>query len=142
MAPVLASDFDRGRFFKATDLSGESRLKIKGVTVEELGRDRDRKLVVWFTNDTRGLVLNKTNIRALTPVLGDDTRTWPGAVIVVFPTTTTLGADTVPCLRVRPAKVSAAASEPVPFTPSPASPASRKPDLLNDLNDDLNDFGL
>jgi hypothetical protein len=157
MAPLLASEFDRGRFLKATDLTGDARFKIKTVTVETLGPDKDRKLVVWFTNDSRGLVLNKTNIRALTPVLGDDTRIWEGAVITVFPTTTTLGANTVPCLRVRPPKVSVAAPEPAPSVMSPASQgaspsgdfqeipakARRTNDLKNDLKDDLNDdFGF
>jgi hypothetical protein len=147
MAPLLASEFDRGRYLKATDLTGDTRFKIKAVTVEALGQDKERKLVVWFTNDSRGLVMNKTNIRALTPVLGDDTRTWAGSVITVFPTTTTLGANTVPCLRVRPPKakpvpespgnsgkdfvqVSVAAPEPAPSVLSPSS-------LKDELDDDI-----
>ena len=34
--------------------------------------DKEKKLVVWFTNDERGLVLNKTNNRTLRGAFGDD----------------------------------------------------------------------
>jgi hypothetical protein len=136
MAPLLASDFDRGKFLKAGDLTTEKRFKIKSATVEVLGQDKDRKLVLWFTNDERGLVLNKTNIRLLTPVLGDDTRNWAGAIISVYPTTTSLGAKTVPCLRVKPPKVSVA-NPVVEPEPEPEAPKSLKDDLDDELPDDL-----
>ena len=44
------------------------------MTEEEVGQDKDKekKLVVWFTNDKRGLVLNKTNNRTLRGAFGDD----------------------------------------------------------------------
>ena len=33
----------------------------------------EKKLVLWFTNDERGLVLNKTNNRTIRGAFGDDT---------------------------------------------------------------------
>ena len=63
---LIASDFDKSRFFKADDFpEKEKRMKIKGVTEEFVGLDKERKLVVWFMNDERGLVLNRVNNRTL-----------------------------------------------------------------------------
>ena len=50
------------------------------------GADKEKKLVVWFTNDERGLVLNSTNNRTLRGAFGDDCDGWAGKIIVVFPT--------------------------------------------------------
>ena len=58
---LIASNYDQSRFLKAADLSSEKKFRIKSVTEEEvgIGKDKERKLVVWFTNDARGLVLNR-----------------------------------------------------------------------------------
>src|SRR5262249_44741734 len=64
---LLASNYDQSRFLKAQDLSAEKKFRIKSVTEEEVGvgKDKERKLVVWFTNDARGLVLNRVNNRTI-----------------------------------------------------------------------------
>ena len=63
---LLASDFDQSRYLKAADLGeigSEKRFKIKTVTKRGHRREgKKRRLVVWFTNSERGLVLNKTNL--------------------------------------------------------------------------------
>lgn len=145
---LLASAFARNRYFKAGDVTGDMRLRIKNVTFEQLGRDKVRKVVMWFTNDPRGLVLNKTNARTLQPVLGDNTEAWRGAIITVYPTTTTLDSRTVPCLRIRPLGHDAVAiadslPEPAPVPdrsrPAAAAPAvaAPAPSLTDDLDDDF-----
>jgi hypothetical protein len=62
---LLASAYDQSRYFKATDMQAEKKLRIKDVTEEEIGvgQDKEKKLCVWFTTDPHGLVLNKTNNR-------------------------------------------------------------------------------
>jgi hypothetical protein len=64
---LLASTYDQSRFFKAADLTQEKKLRIKQVTEESVGtgRDKEQKLVVWFTNDEHGLVLKKGNNRTI-----------------------------------------------------------------------------
>jgi hypothetical protein len=101
--PLLASTFDQSRYLRADDLSQPFKLKIKNVTVELIGRgtDREQKLVVWFTNEKRGLVLNKTNNRTLRGAFGDNTEAWAGHVIEVFPTVTEMAGSMTPALRVR-----------------------------------------
>ena len=100
---LLASDFDKSKFFKAADIEGERKLRISKVTAEDIGTgaEKERKLVVWFTTDQRGLVLNKTNNRTLRAAFGDAVEGWVGKVIVVFSTMVDSRGRMVPALRVR-----------------------------------------
>jgi hypothetical protein len=100
---LLASDYDKSRFFKADDLDGDRKLRIKSVTEELVGTgaDKEKKLVVWFTNDERGFVLNRVNNRTLRGAFGDDTASWAGKVIIIFPTMVEMRGKMVPGLRVR-----------------------------------------
>jgi hypothetical protein len=100
---LLASSYDQSRFLKAQDLPAEKKLRVKTVTEEEvgLGKDKERKLVVWFTNDNRGLVLNRVNNRTLRGAYGDVCDSWAGKVIAVFPTMAEFRGTMKPALRVR-----------------------------------------
>ena len=117
---LLASDYDKSKYLKGTDLDRERKFRIKVVTPEELADGagkKEKKLVVWFTNDERGLVLNKTNLRTLKGAFGDNTASRAAKVIATFPMMADNGK---PGLRVRipPPKQAAAAAAP------PAQPAS------------------
>jgi hypothetical protein len=131
---LLASEFDKSRFLKAADLDGEKKFRIKNVTAETVGMgdEKERKPVVWFTNDERGLLLNKTNLRSLAGAFGDNMEAWVGKIIVVFSTMTDLRGKMVSALRLRipPPKqatagngqaATAPATEPVQ---TPAKPSS------------------
>src|SRR5262245_42672542 len=100
---LLASSYDQSRFFKAADLPQEKKLRIREATEEPIGVGADQKkmLTVWFTNDERGLPLNKTNNRTLRGAFGDPVSGWVGKVIVLFPTQDEFRGKMVPCLRVR-----------------------------------------
>ena len=100
---LLASTYDQSRFLNAVDLAGEKKFRIRGTTEEEVGQDKDKekKLVVWFTNDKRGLVLNKTNNRTLRGAFCDDVSGWKDKIVVVFPTPVEFRGKMVPGLRVR-----------------------------------------
>ena len=65
----------------------EKKLRVKTVTEElvGVGAEQQKKLVVWFTNDERGLVLNKTNNRTMRGAFGDDCAGWAGKIVVLFP---------------------------------------------------------
>ena len=156
---LLASSYDQSRFLKAADLKGEKKFRIKNVTEELVGTEaqKEKKLVVWFTNDERGLVLNKTNNRAIRSAYGDDTAGWVGKIIVVFPTMVDMRGKMTPALRVRipppkQAAAAAAAPEPVQSGNGAAAAPTQKlmaaappvdPELEDDpvkpLADELND---
>ena len=143
---VLASSYDQSRFLKAVDLNGgEKKVRIKAVT-EEVMADKERKLVVWFTNIAQGLVLNKTNNRILREAFGDETEGWAGKVIVVFSAMTDMRGRMVQGLRVRippPKSNGGAVAQPVKPAPQPLKPAAKtaKPAAVDeDLDDDLDDL--
>jgi hypothetical protein len=100
---LLASDYDKSKYFKADDLDGDRKLRIKNVTEEfvGIGAEKERKLVVWFTNDERGLVLNRLNNRTLRGAFGDDTARWTGRVIIIFSTMVEMRGKMVPGIRIR-----------------------------------------
>ena len=129
---LLASDYDKSKYLKAADLDHEKKFRIKKVTEEELGvgKDKEVKLVVWFTTDERGLVLNKTNNRTLRGAFGDPVAGWVDKVIVVFPTEVDVRGKMGPALRVRippPKKPTATASPAQPVAPSGNGAAAKPP---------------
>jgi len=137
---LLASTYDQSRFFKAEDLTTEKKLKIKHVREEEIGigKDKEKKLVVYFTNDPRGLPLNRTNNRTLRGAFGDVCDGWAGKIIVLFPATAEYRGQIKPAMRVRipPPKGNGQPVTAQPVTPPPAP--SIVPEEI-DVDDDLND---
>lgn len=136
---LLASTYDQSKWLKADDLPAEKKFKIKSVTEEEVGvgKDKEKKLVIWFTNDSHGLVLNKTNNRTLRGAFGDTCDSWAGKVIVVFPTTAEFQGRMKPALRVRippPKGNGAAAVKAAEPPPPPPAAAEVDPDLDDDAN--------
>ena len=141
---LLASNFDQSKYFKAADLSGEKKFRIKNVTEEEvgIGNDKEKKLVVWFTNDERGLVLNKTNNRTLRGAFGDTCDGWNGKIIVVFPTMADFRGKMVPALRVRippPKQATASGSGESRSSRRSVDAAGQRRQRTAELDDELDD---
>jgi hypothetical protein len=140
---LLASKYDQSRFLKAADLTAEKKFKIKAVTEEPvgIGKDKEIKLVVWFTNDDRGLVMNRTNIRTLRGPFGDDTANWVGKIIAIFPTMAEFRGTMKPALRVR-IPTPKGNGQPVaapPVAPAPVQEIDQIEELVDDdLNDEIN----
>jgi hypothetical protein len=138
---LLASSYDTSKFFKASDLEVERKLRVKTVTEEVVGvgAEQQKKLVVWFTNDERDLVLNKTNNRTMRGAFGDDCAGWATKIIVLFPSTTDLRGKLVPSLRVRippPKQATAGNGATKPVEPEqPVKPAAQP--IADDLNDEI-----
>jgi hypothetical protein len=97
---LLASSYDQSRFLSAADLQRERKFRIKEVTEETVGEKQEKKLVVWFTNHAKGLVLNKTNNRTIRGTFGDNVSGWIGKIIIVFPTHADFRGKLTPALRV------------------------------------------
>ena len=95
----------QGDYLKAADLDGKKlRLKIKSVTVEMIGsqgEDKEQKPVVYFTDNDRGLVLNKTNASMISEIAGtDETDDWHGLEIVLYSTKVDFAGRRVDAIRV------------------------------------------
>ena len=142
---LLASNFDQSRFLRAEDVPQEKTLRIKTATEEVIGMgaDREQKLVLWFTNTEKGLVLNRTNNRAIRAAYGDPVDGWAGKPVVVFQTQADFRGRLVPALRVRipPPKQASGNGQTAKPTPveepvSRPAPAAGKP-VFDDMDDDI-----
>ena len=145
---LLASSYDESRFFKAANLENEIRLKIKNVTEERIGvgAEQEEKLVVWFTNDKRGLVLNRVNNRTIRGAFGDPVDGWSNKIIVLYPTTAEFRGKMGPALRVRiPSPKDGYRAAPTPTKKQPPKPPVETEaddfDEEEQLDDDLSDVG-
>src|ERR1043165_643999 len=89
-----------GRFFKADDLmNGPITRTIKHVKSEQVGDDR--RMVVYFEDDDKGLVLNKTNFDAIEEFSGkDDTDNWDGITLKLGMVKVPYQGKRVPAVRV------------------------------------------
>jgi hypothetical protein len=107
-------------YIKASDLAGRAvAVVIDRVEVEEVGRDKDRKPILYFRGKEKGLVLNKTNARKIAEMAGSqDTEDWAGVQIAIFPTTTEFGGETVECIRIK----AVPQRQQQPAAPAPAPP--------------------
>jgi hypothetical protein len=87
-------------YLKVADLQGRRlAVEIKEVSFEEVGEDK--KLVCYFKDKNKGLVLNKTNASTIEEITGsDDTDNWPGTMIVLKPAKVDFQGKRVDAIRI------------------------------------------
>jgi hypothetical protein len=79
------SDVYKSSYLRAADVEEPLTVTIKSASIEELGEDKDEKIVVLFEELDRGLVLNRTNADYLSMICNsDDTEDWPGTRVGLF----------------------------------------------------------
>lgn len=112
------------KYLKASDLGdAQPVVTIDHVAMEDIGRDKERRPIVYFQGKEKGLVLNKTNANKIVELSGSgDTDDWPGVKIRLYASVTTFGGEEVECIRVKPvgtAKPAIRMSKPEPPPPEP-----------------------
>src|SRR5262245_30239245 len=91
-----------GAYLTGADLTGKShRLRIDAVTVEQVGDDREEKLIVSFTGAKKSLCLNKTNASTLVSAFGDDTNCWFNQTVELFTVPVNFNGRTYDGIRMR-----------------------------------------
>ena len=73
----------KNRFLKAENIEAGETVTVKDVRDELVGNPQEAKPVVYLHEYDKGIILNKTNAKALVKVFGDDETTWPGKKIVL-----------------------------------------------------------
>jgi hypothetical protein len=111
----------------AWDLGGrECVVTIETVKPGEVGghqgKKKERKPIITFKGKRKKFVCNVTNAATIAGLYGPHVEKWIGKRIVIYPTTTTFGRETVDCIRVRP-----------------VVPGASKPDTEDALDRDLNE---
>ena len=86
------------------------------VIFEEIGQEKEKKPVLYFTDTKKGMVLNKTNATTIGAVHGQEFEAWTGKEIELFEMMVPFQGKNVPSIRVR------AVSEPVPPRPTRGDP--------------------
>ena len=71
------------KYLKGDDVEVGETCLIKEVRDELVGTAQELKPVVYFDEYPKGVILNKTNAKALVKVFGDDEMLWPGKRVVV-----------------------------------------------------------
>jgi hypothetical protein len=117
---AIFDDLYGSRYFSAADLRGETiRRRIGKFDVAELKDPKDgttkRRLLIYFDNVEKALVLNKTNAQKLAVSQGKDPSKWIGVVCDIYSEMTSLGKEGV---RLRPVKTPAAGTVPTDMNDS------------------------
>jgi len=119
------SDMFPSRWLKASDFEdGDATLTIREVGQERIGQGKDAsdKFVLYFEDEAKGLVLNKTNVGTIAKLHGDDTDDWIGKDVTLYTTEVQFQSDMVEAIRVRskaPRRPGAKAGKPT--APAPAA---------------------
>jgi hypothetical protein len=96
---------DISNYVKADDLKGRDvPVTIEKVQSEKLslpGKKPSDAAVAYFVGAGKPLILNTTNLRTLRNKFGKVVADWSGKPVVLYPTTTKLRGNTVPCIRIR-----------------------------------------
>ncbi len=89
-------------YLSVADLQGRAVVvEISNAKEKRIGDEN--KVVLEFHNQTKGLVLNKTNWNMIEQLLGsEDTDDWTGQKIILQPDKTQYGGKVVDCIRVAP----------------------------------------
>ena len=95
------------KFLGGGHLSGDTLLTIATVAIEEMRDGKEKMCIQWQEPKFLPWLLNKTNIKRLQKMFGDDTETWLGKTVTLYfdPDVEYMG-ETVGGLRVRVEKKS------------------------------------
>lgn len=100
----------QGNFIEALHVSGNSStLTITGYDKPGDIKSADNRVIdkpiLRFKETDKGLILNKTNARAIGIAFGNEMDGWAGEKITLFATTCeAFGEKNTPCVRVRPVR--------------------------------------
>ena len=109
------------KYLKTTDLpdEGSQPVTIEKIILEEVGKDRETKPVIYFEEFSKALVCNKTNARTIARALSsEDFDDWIGRRIALYRTEVEFGGEMMEGIRVKAAK------SPTKPAEKPATPAA------------------
>lgn len=91
------------KYMKASDLPEDTVVPfvIEEIRMEEIGRDKQTKPVIYFKDQDKAMVANKTNCNTIAKALGSrDTEDWVGKTIRLYSTEVQFGDEMVESIRV------------------------------------------
>ena len=123
------NDLFPSKYLRAADVANPRVVTICNVTREEIGDDKQNKPVLYFFEDSRGMVLNKTNGQIIAHTLGEETEHWLQKKIELRSEPVSFQGRIVDSIRVRVVDVpqvpiAQQAVPPVPVVPPVVQPPS------------------
>jgi hypothetical protein len=98
------SEIFQSKYLKAGDLpeEGSQVVTIEKIGLEEIGKDKETKIVLYFEELQQALICNKTNARTIARLMGsEDLDDWVGKTIRLYRTEVDFQGDMVEAVRVR-----------------------------------------
>jgi hypothetical protein len=91
------------KYLRGTDLAQPVQVRVKHVSVEPVGPEREDKPVAHFVGgEVKPVILNKTNCTALITITGsEDSDDWGGARVELYRDTVLMHGEATPCIRIR-----------------------------------------
>tara|TARA_R110002074_G_C12558458_1_gene667664 strand:+ start:43306 stop:43710 length:405 start_codon:yes stop_codon:yes gene_type:complete len=109
------NDLYPSKYLSASDLQGrEAEVTISNVAMEEVGKDKEMRPILYFQGKQKGVVLNKTNAHNVGAIYGPDTNGWLGQRVTLFVVWTDFNGKSVEAIRIRGPRPAGAAAEPAP----------------------------
>jgi hypothetical protein len=107
------NDVFTSKYLRAADFeAGPELLKMGRTELATLKEGEGQKIILYFEGKEKGVALNKTNATTIAKLYGNDTEEWRGRMIVVFQAYVDMKGETVPAIRMRaPKKTAAPAKE-------------------------------
>ena len=121
------------RFLKASEVSNQT-VTISGVTIEEVGFEKDKKPVAWFEEIEKGLVLNKTNGATIANEFGTNTDAWIGKRIKLGTEMVLFQGKNAPAIRVKKADQQVLMPAPAAAPAAPPPPPAAAPEIPADVS--------
>lgn len=116
------------KWLKCIHLQGrEWTLQIESVEAGQVEGEKGRKSakpVLRFRGTKLPFAISKTDTKTLVSLYGPSARALVGKRVTLYPTTTTLGGQTVECIRIRPVVPRSDATDGPATSPSGAGDAS------------------
>lgn len=96
------------KYATGEDLKGQPfTLTIRTVTMEEMhpqpGSPAEHKPVIYFAETQKGIILSPTLARQIQAIHGDETDTWNGKRVTIYPQPMTVAGKPRVAIRARPA---------------------------------------
>jgi len=88
------------KYLKADDINGKIAVNISDVVYEPVGVDKTPKLVAYFRELDKPMVLNHTNADMIGLLHGEETDTWKGKRIILMKVLVPFQGKNVPAIRV------------------------------------------
>jgi len=115
---MLMSEMFPRKYLSGSEMTGPFKATISHTTREEVGSTREKKTVLYFREDRKPMVLNKTNGDIIALKYGMDSDDWAGAAVIVDTVAVSdPSGKTVAGLRVKIPAPKAAVAAPVETPP-------------------------